>query len=283
MLYYILRSQGESVTILLTNDDGVNAPGLAALYESLAPRHDVTVAAPSVNRSGASQSITVGRALTARPAGAGRWAVDGTPADCVRLGFRSLCPESVDLVIAGINHGANLGTDILLSGTVGAARQAALMGGRALAVSCVNYASPEDARFAADFIAENIEALASILERGQFLNINAPACPGPLAVARPGNIQYAMQTNCLESDDSARFILFSSRPLPPTEDDGDDWRMACQGAVVLSAFGLWGPDEGLERRLRALLPALSLQAGEFRAEIGAGPVLQQAVPRLQEE
>jgi 5'/3'-nucleotidase SurE len=261
----------------------MGAPGMEALYERLASRHEVTVVAPDRERSGASQSITIDRRLVACPVGAGHWSVDGTPADCVRAGIRALCSGPLDLVVAGINHGANLGTDILLSGTVGAARQAALMGVRSLAVSCVHYSCPDDVRFAADFMAAHIDSLAAILEEGQFLNINIPVSSGPLAIARPGNIRYSVETSCMDSEGGGRSIRLSSRPVPAVEGDAEDWCKACEGAVVLSAFGLWGPDEALEARLCGLLPALSPKSGQLRAKVGAGACLQQGRPRLQEE
>lgn len=242
--------------ILLTNDDGLDAPGIEALYTRLAVRHEVTVVAPDRDRSGASHSITVGKGITARPVGPRRWAIDGTPADCVRLGIVVFGVEKPDIVIAGVNQGANLGTDILLSGTVGAARQAALMGVPAIAVSCLRYSDPSDPDFAATFVSRNLDALRAVLGRGLFININAPTSCGPLAIARPGNIPYEMLYDRTEIGDGSIHVKLSARPLPLTEDDAEDCRLAVRNAVVLSAFGLWGPDEALESRLRQLLPSL---------------------------
>ena len=125
--------------ILISNDDGIFAPGLAALVHAFAAAgHMVYVAAPDSQRSAASHSMTLFQPLTAKEsavAGASKaWAIDGTPVDCVKLAVKTLCPE-VDFVISGINHGYNSGSDVLYSGTVGAAMEGALNGKPAMAVS----------------------------------------------------------------------------------------------------------------------------------------------------
>lgn len=125
--------------ILISNDDGIFAPGLAALVHAFAAAgHTVYVAAPDSQRSAASHSMTLFQPLTAKKsavAGASKaWAIDGTPVDCVKLAVKTLCPE-VDFVISGINHGYNSGSDVLYSGTVGAAMEGALNGKPAMAVS----------------------------------------------------------------------------------------------------------------------------------------------------
>ena len=125
--------------ILISNDDGIFAPGLAALVRAFAAAgHTVFVAAPDSQRSAASHSMTLFHPLTAKESGvagaAKAWAIDGTPVDCVKLAVKTLCPE-VDFVISGINHGYNSGSDVLYSGTVGAAMEGALNGKHAMAVS----------------------------------------------------------------------------------------------------------------------------------------------------
>ena len=125
--------------ILISNDDGIFAPGLMALVRAFsAAGHAIYVAAPDSQRSAASHSMTLFQPLTAKKsavAGASKaWAIDGTPVDCVKLAVKTLCPE-VDFVISGINHGYNSGSDVLYSGTVGAAMEGALNGKPAMAVS----------------------------------------------------------------------------------------------------------------------------------------------------
>ena len=125
--------------ILISNDDGIFAPGLAALVHAFAAAgHTVYVAAPDSQRSAASHSMTLFQPLTAKKSAVAdaskAWAIDGTPVDCVKLAVKTLCPE-VDFVISGINHGYNSGSDVLYSGTVGAAMEGALNGKPAMAVS----------------------------------------------------------------------------------------------------------------------------------------------------
>ncbi|MDA7990855.1 MAG: 5'/3'-nucleotidase SurE, partial [Gammaproteobacteria bacterium] len=107
--------------ILLSNDDGADAPGLAALARTLAGHFEITVVAPEENQSGASNSLSLRRTLRVRKNEGGFYCVDGTPADCVHLAVAGMLDFRPDLVIAGINHGANLGDDVLYSGTVAAA------------------------------------------------------------------------------------------------------------------------------------------------------------------
>ena len=125
--------------VLISNDDGIFAPGIAALCEAFADAgHEVIVCAPDRQRSAASHALTISGPLTVReaqvPGAARAYAIGGTPADCVKLGLSALCPEA-EAVISGVNHGYNAGSDILYSGTVAAAMEGALCGRPAMAVS----------------------------------------------------------------------------------------------------------------------------------------------------
>ena len=121
--------------ILLTNDDGYGAAGLCALAEAFADFAEVTIVAPSSEKSGAAQSLTLRQPIVAQQVAERHWSVDGTPADCVIIALHKLLPERPDLVSSGINFGANLGENVYYSGTVGAAREAALHHLPALAIS----------------------------------------------------------------------------------------------------------------------------------------------------
>ncbi len=120
--------------ILVTNDDGIDAPGLAALAEVAQTLGTVTVVAPATHMSGCSHAATTDRPLCVIDHGLNRFSVDGTPVDCVRLALLTLAPQ-VNLVLSGINDGGNLGVDVLMSGTVAGAREALLLGRRAIAIS----------------------------------------------------------------------------------------------------------------------------------------------------
>ena len=165
--------------ILVTNDDGVHAPGLLALAEALDTLGEVDVVAPSQGQSGAGHGITFVEPLTADEVKIGgerrAWSVSGTPADCVKLGLQELLPARPDLVVSGINAGANRGVDVLYSGTVAAAAEAALTGIPAAAVS-LEKSDGFDFKSAAGWA---LRVLSPVLEdgipRGQVLNINVPA------------------------------------------------------------------------------------------------------------
>lgn len=165
--------------ILLVNDDGINAPGLRALAAALGEGHRVTVCAPMEERSAVGHGLTVRVPLFAEkrevPGAGAAYAVSGTPADCARLGVLSLAQEPVDLVVSGINRGLNVAMDMLYSGTVSAAMEAAMLDKKSIAVST---------QWDGDF-----EKAAGIFVRllGQMdvekdidfmLNVNIPALPG---------------------------------------------------------------------------------------------------------
>ncbi len=125
--------------ILLSNDDGYQAQGLATLAAKFQVDKQVTVVAPERDRSGASNSLTLSRPLRSRQAANGFYYVDGTPTDCVHLAITGLMEKEPDMVISGINHGANLGDDILYSGTVAAAMEGRFLGLPAIALSLVGH------------------------------------------------------------------------------------------------------------------------------------------------
>jgi 5'-nucleotidase len=126
--------------ILLSNDDGYFAPGIAILAEALAPLADITVVAPERDRSGASNSLTLDRPLSVRKSANGFLFVNGTPTDCVHLAVTGLLEELPDMIVSGINLGANMGDDTIYSGTVAAATEGYLLGIPSLAVSLASKA-----------------------------------------------------------------------------------------------------------------------------------------------
>ena len=121
--------------ILMSNDDGVFAKGLAILHETIASEHDITVVAPDRNCSGASNALSLHQPLRIQRMDSGFYSVNGTPSDCVHLGISRILKDDPELVVSGINHGANLGDDVVYSGTVAAATEGRYMGLPAIAVS----------------------------------------------------------------------------------------------------------------------------------------------------
>lgn len=165
--------------ILVTNDDGINAPGIVALAGALEKIGDVAVVAPDRERSAVSHALTLHHPLRAECLAPGRYSVDGTPTDCVNLGIHSLLDFHPDLVVSGINRGANMGDDVTYSGTVAAAMEATLMGIPAFAVSLVCRNSNWGYGVAAEFAARlALMVTANGLPRDTFLNVNVPDIPG---------------------------------------------------------------------------------------------------------
>lgn len=163
--------------ILLSNDDGYLAPGLAALAEACAKVADITVVAPDRNRSGASNSLTLEMPMRVRTADNGFLYVDGTPTDCVHVAITGLMESAPDMVIAGINSGANLGDDVLYSGTVAAATEGRFLGFPAIAVSLAGH-DPQHYQSAARVVEVLLERLQDDpLPADTILNVNVPDVP----------------------------------------------------------------------------------------------------------
>ncbi|WP_297365250.1 5'/3'-nucleotidase SurE [Acidiferrobacter sp.] len=160
--------------ILISNDDGYMATGLGCLATHLARTAEITVVAPDRDRSGASNSLTLLRPLRVSRAANGFFFVDGTPTDCVHVAITGLLQHEPDMVIAGINHGGNLGDDVLYSGTVAAAMEGRFLGLPAIAVSLAA-ANPVHFSTAAAVIEHLLEALTpETLPADTVLNVNVP-------------------------------------------------------------------------------------------------------------
>src|SRR5580700_5106557 len=161
--------------VLLTNDDGHQAAGLRALAEELQDFADINIVAPSSERSGAAQSLTLRQPIVCHSIAENEWAIDGTPADCVIVGMHKLLKQTPHLVISGINHGANLGENVYYSGTVGAAREAVIHHVPGLAMSLCSKRGKADFQPSARLARQLAEL---ILKEGLpdqvLLNVNVP-------------------------------------------------------------------------------------------------------------
>ncbi len=163
--------------ILISNDDGVAAPGLAALHDALSDYAECTVIAPDQDKSGASSSLTLDRPLHPSILPNGYISLNGTPTDCVHLGLNGLLPQVADLVVSGINLGANLGDDVLYSGTVAAALEGRFLARPAFAFSLLSRL-PDNLPTAAYFARKLVEAHESLdLPPRTVLNVNIPNLP----------------------------------------------------------------------------------------------------------
>ena len=160
---------------MLTNDDGIHAEGLRVMAETLAGVATVSIVAPNREQSGTAQALTLRQPIICNVRGERKWAIEGTPADCVIVALHKLLSEKVDLVISGINHGANLGENAYYSGTVGAAREAALHHIPAVAVSLCSKAAGASFEPAARLARATAELiLREGLPDQVLLNVNVP-------------------------------------------------------------------------------------------------------------
>jgi 5'-nucleotidase len=237
--------------VLLTNDDGIEAEGLQALRRALVALPDVELAvvAPDGNRSATARSITFARPLWVTEVpfhdGTHGFACDGTPVDCVRLSALGLIEGfRPDVVVSGINHGANLGDDITYSGTVAAALEGVMLGVPAVAVSQQSAAGEMDfrlgARFdfgvAAAFAAAVVDRLDDVpLPAGTLLNVNVP-CGEPTAVevARLGKRVYRDELSLVEeADGRRRYRIYGDAPVHHDE-PGTDLSAVADGRIAVT-------------------------------------------------
>ncbi len=183
-------------TILVSNDDGVHAPGIDALRHALDAIGRVIVVAPSRERSAASHSLTMDVPLRADTLSEDVWSVEGTPTDCVLLAIKSLLPEPPDLLVSGVNRGPNVGDDVTYSGTVAAAMEGTILGIPSIAVSLGrNPSGTYDYGTAAAFAREIAgTVLARGLPEGTLLNVNVPNRPASeirgIRITRQGKQTY---------------------------------------------------------------------------------------------
>ena len=213
-------------TILLTNDDGIEAPGLAALERSLSGLGRLVVVAPDREQSGASHALTLGRPLRVLARGTDRFQVDGTPTDCIHLGVFNLTGgRPPDLVVSGINRGANLGDDVTYSGTVAGALEGTLLHVPSIALSA-EVDAEGSARFElaasmARALAEKI--LATGLPAGVFLNVNVPRGEARgVRITRQGTRTYrAAAVERLDPSGRPYFWIAGADMIPAGEPDGD--------------------------------------------------------------
>lgn len=231
--------------ILLVNDDGIDAVGIRRLIGALAGKHTVWVVAPDRQRSAVSMAMTLEQPLRAAPrtiAGVDcAYAADGTPVDCVRLGLGNLVPEKPDLVISGINHGPNLGSDTLYSGTCGAAQQAAVLGVQAMAVS-LDHRNPTHFETAAAVT----ERMIGIVERhplpfGMFYNVNVPDLPpeqiGGYRVAGLAMVHYNDVYLRREDPLGRPYYWVPRGKLPCDPDEDTDYAWMRKGIVTITPMG----------------------------------------------
>jgi len=229
--------------ILLTNDDGIFAPGIQALWQELAKIGEITVVAPDSERSATSQAITVHQPIRVdqhcfdneRVSG---WRIGGTPTDCVKIAVEALLDEKPDIVVSGINQGPNLGTDVLYSGTVSAAIEGALLGIPALAVS-LNSWQVSDFTVAAKFTSNLVlTTLAKTLPPNTLLNVNVPPLKkeeiSGVEVTRLGVIEYENIFEQRKDPRGRSYYWMGGKPVAVDNSEGSDVAALKQGKISVT-------------------------------------------------
>lgn len=227
--------------VLVSNDDGVDMPGINVLADGLRMAgHAVTVVAPDRDRSGASNSLTLDQPLRAKPLSEGVWSVAGTPTDCVHLALSGLLEIDPDIVVSGINNSANLGDDVIYSGTVAAAMEGRFLGFPAVAISLV---TREGSGRHYDSAARAVVAiiarlLTDPLPADTILNVNVPDLPWPsiqgYEVTRLGHRHRAEP--CIRQDDPRGRPVWWIGPPGPEQDagTGTDFHAVRRGCISIT-------------------------------------------------
>ncbi len=224
--------------VLVSNDDGVDAPGIAVLAQRLCEVGEVTVVAPDRDRSGASNSLTLDQPIRVLKLDEHRWRVAGTPTDCVHLALNGVLGEDPDMVVSGINAGANLGDDTLYSGTVAAAIEGRFLGRTAIALSLVGR-NPVHYATAARVARQLVEQLTiSALPADVILNVNVPDLPYDqlqgMVVTRLGHRHRAEPV--IRAQDPHGRPIYWIGPAGPGQDagEGTDFHAVEQGQVSIT-------------------------------------------------
>jgi 5'-nucleotidase len=239
-------------SILLTNDDGIAAPGLEALGRALEAVGEVTVIAPDREQSASSHALTLHRPLRVNRQAERRYSVDGTPTDCVNLGILNLLSVRPRLVVSGINRGMNLGDDITYSGTVSAAFEGTLLGVPSFAISQEVRDGRADFGPAADYAAKLAQRiLEQPLPPGTLLNVNVPGAPPKGArLTRQGRRTY--HQGVVERVDPSGRQYYWLGGIPPKwdEDPDSDFAAISEGLVSLTPLHLDLTHYGLLQELK---------------------------------
>ncbi|HQO17547.1 MAG TPA: 5'/3'-nucleotidase SurE [Candidatus Cloacimonas sp.] len=228
--------------ILLVNDDGILAPGIRALAEELKNAgHKITIVAPDSERSAASHSLSIRKELRVNIIAENEYAVSGTPVDCSVIALQKILAEPVDLIISGINAGQNMGEDVLYSGTVGAAMEAALLGNRAIAVSINSYKNQRFA-VAAYWVRRMLDlGIAHLAKPFEVLNINVPNLPVEeikgIRLTRTGHRKYYNFVKIIEESGNG-FVYEVGGDIPVWDiENGTDAEAVNNGYISLTPLG----------------------------------------------
>ncbi|MDM0046343.1 5'/3'-nucleotidase SurE [Variovorax dokdonensis] len=236
--------------ILISNDDGYQAPGIVALYEALRDVADVEVIAPEHNNSAKSNALTLAAPLYVREAHNGFRYVTGTPADCVHIALKGLLDYRPDLVVSGINNGANMGDDTIYSGTVGAAMEAYLFGIPAIAFSQIEkgWAHVDAAAQVARSLVQRVEQEGMLGEEAWLLNVNIPNLPldqlKPVRVCRLGRRHAGERVITQDNPRGETMYWIAGAGGAKDSGEGTDFHATASGHVALTPLQIDLTDHG---------------------------------------
>jgi 5'-nucleotidase len=251
--------------ILITNDDGIDAAGLGFLVEAASPLGEITVVAPDREQSATSHSLTLHHPIRPIPRGERRFQVDGTPTDCVMLAVDALMPDRPDFILSGINHGQNIGEDVLYSGTVAAAMEGLSLGIPSVAVSFAG----GDLRTDVSLVKEQIGALRKLLKQAlalapfpvdTLLNVNLPPLRGDdikgIRLTRLGRRVYSDSLKPMQDPWGRQIYWIGGGSIAWTGEPDSDFRAVQEGYIsvtplhldlthhaMLASSGNWWPQE----------------------------------------
>ncbi len=242
------------LNILVSNDDGITSAGLKALAKRLKRDHAVFIAAPSHEQSASSHSLTLRRPLSVEKVGVDSFAVDGTPADCVNLAVNGIFSTRPDLVVSGINHGANLGDDIFYSGTVSAAIEGMLLDIPSIAVS-LEMKTSRDFGVAAEFVANLIAHIQGGGITGEtVLNVNVPDHiadgDNPYRITRQGRRIYSDSTVQRVDSSRKKKFMIDTREIAFEDDIESDFFAVTHGYISITPLHLDLTDYAFIKEIR---------------------------------
>ncbi|MBA3658067.1 MAG: 5'/3'-nucleotidase SurE [Gemmatimonadales bacterium] len=243
------------MNILVSNDDGILAPGLALLADVCREVGTVTVVAPDREQSGTSHSLTLHRPLrpTRRPDGG--WQIDGTPTDCVMLALQALMPEKPDFVFSGVNHGPNMGEDVLYSGTVAAAMEAVTLGVPGIGISFAG-SHPETMAGYRDVLVSLVRRVVAVerFPRDTLLNINLPPVPASelqgIKVTKLGSRYFSESLTRMKDPWGREIIWIGGGTITWTGGENSDHLAVAEGCISVTPLHMDLTNYGLLEAVR---------------------------------
>jgi 5'-nucleotidase len=240
--------------ILISNDDGIDSPGLKELRDELEREHEVWVSAPELERSGTSHSVSLHEPVRFRQLEERVFACNGSPADTVMYALLGAVPVEPEVIISGINLGPNLGTDIIYSGTAAVARQGALIGIPSIAVSAAALQPPFPFAEAARFVRGQLNRFLRLWRSDHFININYPpaeeGAEPPTVITHPSRRIYNDSLSSFTTHKGHVYYFLNGAPVPAQEEEGSDWNAIQAGKISVSPVYLHPMNHRVEAHYR---------------------------------